>query len=628
MQPILSTMLATAVTELSVVTRMSRQLGNVWQLIARGLAIFGLVVSVLGCGNRFWDPPQIGRFESRPVVNVILDSLGVAEEAPLPWDAAEEPMPTDIVPQRSDYVLAPGDLVRVSILELYAENQVFTAEYAISETGRISIPEVGIIEAAGLTETDLEAKIKQVLSPGILKNPSVSVALVGSQQRTFSVIGDGVESAGRYVIPRYDFRLTDALAMAKGPRQFNVSNVYIARPVRPPAARKQSAVQPSQQQTQTVTASSLAESVPAWANNSINAERALLGMIPVQTGHARGLSVSPSTELISAASFGPPGGGANHDKITRTGTAQPRIDWIFQNGRWVPVARLESDKTQAPGLQGNALPTYPDYTGQDLAAGQSPVQGQPDRIEWVFKDGKWVPVQVPTAQTPKGEGLDVSRLPAPEAYPKVDSGIEWVFKDGKWVPIQRQPAVQPRIPLQIGPEQVVPLEVLPDLAWQEAVRTRLIRVPTDKLLAGDPRYNLVVQPGDTIYVPVDIVGEACIMGNVNKAGYINLTGRPMTLKMAIAAAGGLGPLAYPKRCEVIRRIGNRREEIVLVDLDKIARGEQPDFFIKPNDLINVGTHYSSRWRAVLRNAFRAVYGFGFVYDRNFADSDYGWPRWF
>jgi len=112
---------------------------------------------------------------------------------------------------------------------------------------------------------------------------------------------------------------------------------------------------------------------------------------------------------------------------------------------------------------------------------------------------------------------------------------------------------------------------------------------------------------------------------------IPITGRPMTLKMAIAAAGGLGPLAMPKRVEVIRRVGMRKEEIVQVDLDKIARGEQPDFFIKPNDLINVGTDAAARWRAVLRNAFRAAYGFGFVYDRNFADADYGkgfqLPHW-
>jgi polysaccharide export outer membrane protein len=59
-----------------------------------------------------------------------------------------------------------------------------------------------------------------------------------------------------------------------------------------------------------------------------------------------------------------------------------------------------------------------------------------------------------------------------------------------------------------------------------------------------------------------------------------------------------------------------------VDLDKIAKGLQPDFFIKPFDYINVGTSGTSRWLAQLRNAFRATYGFGFIYDRNFATFDF------
>jgi hypothetical protein len=73
---------------------------------------------------------------------------------------------------------------------------------------------------------------------------------------------------------------------------------------------------------------------------------------------------------------------------------------------------------------------------------------------------------------------------------------------------------------------------------------------------------------------------------------------------------------------VTRRIGRDKEETVMVDLDKIASGEQPDFFIKPLDLINVGTHPTAMWRAVLRNAFRGTYGFGFLYDRNFEARDY------
>jgi hypothetical protein len=200
--------------------------------------------------------------------------------------------------------------------------------------------------------------------------------------------------------------------------------------------------------------------------------------------------------------------------------------------------------------------------------------------------------------------------------------------NGKWVPIEvGKPTTTPSEPVRpvIRIEQK---ETTTDQYVSPASdgTTRLIKIPAKNLLAGDSRYNIIIKPGDTIHVPVDVVGEFCIMGHVNRPGYINLTGRSMTLKMAIAAAGGLGPLAWPKRVEVVRRIGRKHEEIAMLDFDKIASGEQPDVFIKPNDLINVGTHPTSRWRAILRNAFRATYGFGFVYDRNFSDRDFGTHR--
>jgi polysaccharide export outer membrane protein len=153
------------------------------------------------------------------------------------------------------------------------------------------------------------------------------------------------------------------------------------------------------------------------------------------------------------------------------------------------------------------------------------------------------------------------------------------------------------------------------------VQKRVIKIPAREF--GDPRFNIVIRPGDVIYVPVDIVGEFYVLGNANNQGVINLTGRPMTLMQAMATAGGLGPLAWPDRVEVRRRIAEKKEEIVLVSLKKIADGSQPDFFIKQNDLINIGTHPAARWLAVLRNAFRATYGFGFIYDRNFATGDFG-----
>jgi hypothetical protein len=240
---------------------------------------------------------------------------------------------------------------------------------------------------------------------------------------------------------------------------------------------------------------------------------------------------------------------------------------------------------------------------------------EPGRTKWVFQNGKWVPVPIGS--------------PKPTEEKEQAGHVEWIFRNGKWVPVQvgtpglPEPIEPVRPVIKIEPGERPAEEPAPPVLEREpGAGTRLIKIPANRLLEGDPRYNIVIKPGDSIHVPVDIVGEFCIMGNVNRTGYIPLTGRPMTLKMAIAAAGGLGPLAWPKRVEVVRRIGRKKEEIVMVDLDKIASGEQPDFFIKPNDFINVGTHATSRWRAVLRNAFRANYGFGFVYDRNFAYQDY------
>ncbi len=75
----------------------------------------------------------------------------------------------------------------------------------------------------------MEDEIKRILSPNVLLNPSVTVTLLDSQQRTFSILGNAVARPSRYVIPRYDFRLTDALATAQAQMQFNVSNIYVSR---------------------------------------------------------------------------------------------------------------------------------------------------------------------------------------------------------------------------------------------------------------------------------------------------------------------------------------------------------------------------------------------------------------
>ena len=597
------------------------------------VSVFFLPVLSLfcGCGNKFFDPAQVGRFRPVPAVNVILDSLGVAEESPVAWEGAEEPLPVDTVATGGDYALRSGDVVTISIYELLREGAYHTNNYVVTETGKISIPEVGVVQAAGLSETQLEEEVKKILSPNVLKNPTVTATLVTSQQRAFSVLGDGVQFPGRYSLPRYAFRLTDALATAGSPRQFNVSYIYVSRVI-DEGGTGPGGINPGFGELE------LKVIEPETARPGVRRQNTAAPRAQYQW--PRSNVVIASSEMITDAEprrFASPSNQWDPRTVNRiyasnagngsgqTAPQQPAgepigVDDILKTlSERTRQQQADTQTQRQDTLQPSPGPTVTGTGAQPAAPGQE----IPGEVEWVFQDGKWIPVQVKGAK------------PAPQE--EQPGHIEWIFQNGKWVPVQIGPA-QPTAPqVEVRPEQKLPAPSLketppaPELG-QEGAKTRLIKIPADRLLAGDPRYNIVIKPGDSIFVPVDIIGEFCIMGNVNRTGYIPLTGRPMTLKQAIAAAGGLGPLAWPKRCEVVRRVGQKKEEIVMVDLDKIASGEEPDFFIKPHDLINVGTHATSRWRAVLRNAFRATYGFGFVYDRNFADRDFYThrpiPDWF
>jgi polysaccharide export outer membrane protein len=508
--------------------------------------VFLLVLSIcaVGCNDKFWDPTQVGRFKPVPAVNVILDSLGVAEETPAVWESGEEPKPVDVVAYDTDYVFGPGDVVLISIYELFEQGNMYASRFVITETGKLSIPDVGIVTAAGLTESQLEEEIKQTLSPNILKEPSVSVALETSQSRVFSILGNGISRPGRYNIPRYDYRLADALAIAGGISQFNISYVYISRPI-------------------------TGEETPA-ENAAPSAET------PKTTTENATPTSKPRDEMLDVIAPMAKGGRGTGSDIVITSTEMATANELAEAALPEKLQSVDSSST-SPTPNTRLSTSNPGEPGENRAPSNVANEG---RIEWIFQDGRWIPVQI-------GE-------PKPTQEP---------VEQPKQPQVAKEPALT-------GWDQIGP----------GGSQRRVIKIPADKLLGGDPRYNIVIKAGDNIHVPVDIIGEFCIIGNVNSQGFINITGRPITLKMAIAAAGGLGQLAWPKNCEVVRRIGKKREEIVKVDLDKIAMGEQPDFFIKPNDLVNVGTHPSARWKAVLRNAFRASYGFGFVYDRNFSDS--------
>lgn len=186
--------------------------------------------------------------------------------------------------------------------------------------------------------------------------------------------------------------------------------------------------------------------------------------------------------------------------------------------------------------------------------------------------------------------------------------------------MRREDALAPALPDLITEEnyeQPFDWDAITDIGF----RQRVIEIDLSQLKAGVERFNIVLQNRDTVNVPVD-VGVFYMMGEVVRPGVYAFGGRQITVKQAIAIAGGMSPLAWPMRAEVIRREpGTDKQTTIPVNLDAIFAGLQEDFFMRDEDILNVGTSIVAPFLFVIRNSFRFTYGFGFVYDRNFADQD-------
>ncbi len=246
-----------------------------------------------------------------------------------------------------------------------------------------------------------------------------------------------------------------------------------------------------------------------------------------------------------------------------------------------------------------------------------------------------------------GSGRDEPRS-RPSRADDVDAELESIIapdrdKAAQQKPNYRRSGDRPFDPIIYDPQTGDPIEVKteetdapaertsepppeqPGYKWDDVPEAeaaqRVIEVDVQALRNGDPRQNIVIRNRDVINVPTD-VGVFYMMGEINRPGVYGLGGRDITIKQAVAIGGGLTPLAWPQRCEIIRREPGTDKQITIpVNMDAIFAGLEDDLLLKDDDIVNVGTHFVAPFLFVIRNSFRFTYGFGFVYDRNFADKD-------
>jgi polysaccharide export outer membrane protein len=104
-------------------------------------------------------------------------------------------------------------------------------------------------------------------------------------------------------------------------------------------------------------------------------------------------------------------------------------------------------------------------------------------------------------------------------------------------------------------------------------------------MRGNARYmNMPVRPGDVLIVPGG--GNVMVTGWVYKPGFFQV-GSGLTVLGAVGSAGGAMYAAAPSEATLIRSDATGNKVSLPINLDKIAKGEDPDIPVRANDVIDV-----------------------------------------
>jgi polysaccharide biosynthesis/export protein len=94
--------------------------------------------------------------------------------------------------QQTNYTLGVGDKIRI----ITFGNEPLTGEFRINDTGKIAMPLLGSVPAAGLTPEKLQGNIAAAMeSRNLLQKPNVSVEII--EYRPIFVLGE-VNRPGEY----------------------------------------------------------------------------------------------------------------------------------------------------------------------------------------------------------------------------------------------------------------------------------------------------------------------------------------------------------------------------------------------------------------------------------------------
>jgi polysaccharide export outer membrane protein len=128
------------------------------------------------------------------------------------------------IPELAEYRIGPEDVLQIAVWK----NDAMSRSVTVRPDGKISLPLLNEIQAAGLTPTELRLVIAKQLTE-YMPNPEVSVIVVEYRSFKVSIIGE-VPKPGRYELKSWTTML-DLLALAGGFNQFSSrARIFVLRP--------------------------------------------------------------------------------------------------------------------------------------------------------------------------------------------------------------------------------------------------------------------------------------------------------------------------------------------------------------------------------------------------------------
>lgn len=143
---------------------------------------------------------------------LLLAACATSRGGSIPYNNANFGVPDapSVVAADDTYKLAPLDTVSVGVFQV----PDLSKDYSVDQSGRLTMPLIGRIDAVGLTTNELADKIAQGLNAKYLRDPNVTVTLKESISRVFTVDGS-VRQPGVYQLSS-SMSLVQAIAVAKG----------------------------------------------------------------------------------------------------------------------------------------------------------------------------------------------------------------------------------------------------------------------------------------------------------------------------------------------------------------------------------------------------------------------------